>query len=161
MTSPRQFANPSRFSKRVPLAVLALVGCVLSARLGMYQLGLAAVPPDPFFTGTATVLGSAFSHALPIPDAALGSAAYAFEALLALAGGSMRWRCRPWLAIGYGAVALAMAMVGAGLVVTQATVEHAWCSLCLLSAAISFVIVGPAMAEGFASLRHRRVEAKV
>jgi hypothetical protein len=78
--------DPSRWSKRVPLALLALVGCAISTRLGAYQLGLASVPPDPFFTGTAGVLNASLSRALPVPDAVLGAGAYAAEVALTLVG---------------------------------------------------------------------------
>lgn len=146
-------ANPSRSSKRAILAWLALLGCAISAWLGAYQLGVAALPPDPFFDGTAAVLHSRVSAALPVPDAVLGAVAYAVELALTVLGGADRYRTRPWLVIAYGATAVSMALTSALLVVLQATVEHAWCTLCLASAALSFLIVGPAIAEAAAAVR--------
>jgi hypothetical protein len=45
------------------------------------------------------------------------------------------------------AVASAMALVGAGLVLLQATAIHAWCTLCLGSAAAS-IVAGATVCSG-------------
>ncbi len=130
---------PSRWSERVPIAAIASVGLLVSAYLAACQLGVLAGPWDPLF-GTASserVIHSALSRALPVPDAALGAAAYALEIVLDLAGGRERWRTHPWVVLAFGAVALGLALVGVALVAVQAFVVRAGCTLCLCSAAAS------------------------
>lgn len=147
--------NPSRGSKRVVLGALAALGLAVALRLAAFQLGFAPLPPEPFFgDGSRVVLTSALSRALPIPDAALGAIGYAVELLLTVVGGTDRWRSRSWLALLYAAVAAAMAVVAVLLAAWQALGLRAGCTLCLVSAMISLVIVGPALAEGRAALAH-------
>jgi uncharacterized membrane protein len=132
---------------RALIAVLALLGLVIAARLGAYQLGLLPLPWEPFFgDGPRLVLHSTLSRALPIPDAVLGAAAYAVELGLQL------HRSRRW-ALASGIVACAMAATGLALVLVQALAVHAFCTLCLASAAISWLILAPAVMEALAALR--------
>lgn len=51
-----------------------------------------------------------------------------------------------------------MALSSLALVLVQAFVVHAFCTLCLASAAISWVIVGPALAEALEVTRARHVD---
>jgi uncharacterized membrane protein len=84
---------------------------------------------------------------LPVPDAALGAAGYAFELCLALTllrrrpGG----RLNAWARVAYGAAAVGMALAGAFLVGVQALSLHAFCTLCLLSAALSWALMAVAL----------------
>jgi uncharacterized membrane protein len=139
--------EPSRWDRRLPVAFAAAAGLAISVYLAAYQLGAIAAPWDPVFgpASSARVLHSALSRALPLPDAALGAIAYAVELAADLAGGGERWRTHPWLVLAFGAVVAGLATVGASLVVVQAAVVRAGCTLCLCSALLS---IGIAIAVG-------------
>jgi uncharacterized membrane protein len=146
--------DPSRWAERLRLGAAAAVGCATAVYLAAVQIGAVAAPWDPLFGGSSSmrVLHSAFSRALPVPDAALGAAAYAVEIALTLAGGARRWHTRPRTVVASGAVAAALALGSIVLVALQVTVIRSGCLLCLFSAAISI---------GVASLAQREVRAAV
>lgn len=141
--------DPSRWAHRLAIAALAVAGAAIASYLAAFQLGLTHSVWDPLFgDGSRRVLHSAFSRALPVPDALVGAASYAVEVLLDLAGGGRgRWRRRPLLVLAFGAVVAGAAAVSLGLVVLQAAVFHAFCTLCLCSAGIAFLIAGLAAPE--------------
>jgi uncharacterized membrane protein len=134
--------SPSRWSERVPLAIIASVGLGISVYLSAYQLGLIAAPWDPIFGShsSAKVLHSFLSRALPLPDAAIGAVAYAAEIILDLGGGTDRWRAHPWLVLAFAAVAFGLGLGSIGLVVVQLAILHSACTLCLCSAAASITV---------------------
>lgn len=134
-------ANPSSWSHRLPVILLALVGCAVSAYLTLYQWHVTASVWDPLFgpASSEAVLTSAVSHALPLPDATLGALAYLVEAVVTSLGGTDRWRSMPWLVMVFGLVLAALALVSLALVLIQLLVVHALCLLCLSSAAISWL----------------------
>jgi NAD(P)-dependent dehydrogenase (short-subunit alcohol dehydrogenase family)/uncharacterized membrane protein len=129
--------------------VLALAGAAVAAYLTLFQVGVIHRAWDPVFgsASSAAVVDSPLSRVLPVPDAALGAAAYVVEALLVLAGPRDRWRAMPWLVLAFGVAAAGLLVAGLVLVLTQAFVVRAWCSLCLLSAAISLVMAASAWPE--------------
>jgi uncharacterized membrane protein len=138
------------------VAALALVGCAVSSYLALYQAGVVHTAWDPFFgRGSAEVLTSPLSRALPVPDAAFGAVAYAVEAVLELAGPHGRWRTRPWLVLAVGATAAGFAVASLGLVVSQPLLTGTWCTLCLTSAAVSFAVAALVREEVVATVRHR------
>ena len=49
-----------------------------------------------------------------------------------------------------------LGLVSVLLVIAQPAVLHAWCTLCLFSALISLIMIGPAMDEVLASLQFLR-----
>jgi uncharacterized membrane protein len=129
--------SPSSWSHRLPVIVLALVGCGIATYLALYQLHLTTGVWDP-------LLGSASSEkvltwARPVPDAAFGAVAYVVEAVVTAVGGTDRWRTNPRLVLLFGLVLAGLALTSLGLILIQILAVHALCSLCLLSAAISFV----------------------
>ncbi len=142
--------DPSRWSERLAVAALAAAGLAISIYLAAYQLGAVAAPWDPVFgpASSARVLHSALSRALPIPDAALGAIAYAVELAADLAGGSDRWRRRPWLVLVFGAISAGLALVGVALLVVQAAVVRAGCALCACSALLSIAVAFTVAAGG-------------
>jgi len=99
------------------------------------------------------VLTSSLSRALPVPDAVIGAIAYAAEAVLLLIGGPTRARTAPWIVIAYGALATAMAATAVALVLSQAFVVHAWCTLCLGSALVSWLVFALALREAVPAIR--------
>ncbi len=146
--------DPSAWRARLPTAILAALGCTIACRLAAYQLGWTGPVWEPFFgSGTERILTSSFSRSLPIPDAALGAIAYAAELVLDLAGGRERWRRLPGVVLLLGLAAAGMCIGSLGLIVLQAFVYRAWCTLCLSSALISLVIGWLVLEEVLAAWR--------
>ncbi len=146
--------NPSSWSERLWLIVVALLGGALSAYLALYQWGLAPFVWEPFFdSGSERVLHSELSRLLPIPDAALGALAFGVDAVTGAIGGTSRWRTMPWMVVLFGLAVGPLGAISVLLVIAQAVWIQAWCTLCLVSAVISIILVGPAMDEVLASLQ--------
>jgi uncharacterized membrane protein len=154
---PSAAASPSAWSHRLPVAVLAVFGCVIAAYLSLYQWHLNSSVWDPLFGSHSSeaVLTSALSRSLPVPDATLGASAYALEFVLTVLGGSQRWRERPWLVLLFGVALVGLAGTSLVLVLAQVVLVHALCSLCLSSAMISFVNLYLGRSEVYATLRRR------
>ena len=149
--------NPSAWSERWPIVGLALVGFAIASYLTAYQLRLISTVWEPFFgQGSVVILNSAVSRLLPVPDAALGAFGYLLDAVTGAIGGRSRWRTRPWLVILFGLAVGPLGAVSITLVILQPVLFGAWCSLCLASAAISLLMIGPAMDELLASLQYVR-----
>lgn len=137
---------------RVQVAVLAAIGFCVASYLAAYQAGFFREVWEPFFgDGSTRVLHSFVSTLLPVPDAGLGAIGYAVEFVMTVAGTAQRWRSHPKLVLGYGLIVAGMGMAGLTLVAMQAFVLHAFCTLCLVSAIISIVIVFLARDEVLAS----------
>ena len=153
--------NPSAWSQRIPIAVLAFFGFAISVYLALFEWGLIASVWDPVFgDGTEQVLASDVAHRLHrwfgIPDAAMGAVAYLGDAVLGLAGSTRRWQYRPWMVILFGLDVIPLGAVSAVLVLMQSTVVGHWCFLCLCSAAISIILIVYAYDEVWASLVYLR-----
>lgn len=146
--------NPSSWSERLWLILVALLGGALSAYLALYQWGLVPFVWEPFFdSGSERVLHSELSRLLPVPDAALGTLAFGLDALTGAIGGTSRWRTMPWMVVLFGLAVGPLGVVSVLLVIAQAVWIQAWCTLCLVSAVISIILIGPAMDEVLASLQ--------
>jgi uncharacterized membrane protein len=149
--------NPSSWSERLWLVAVAGMGFLLSGYLALYQWGVIAHVWKPFFGNESQkVLHSFLSKVLPIPDAALGALAYAFDGVTGVIGGRDRWRSMPWMVIVFGLAVGPLGFVSVFLVIAQPVLLDAWWSLCLFSALISLVMIGPAMDEVLASLQFLR-----
>ena len=154
--------NPSAWSQRLPIAALALVGCGVATYLALYQWRIVPEVWEPFFgEGSRVILNSGISRVLPIPDAALGALSYLLDAITGVIGGRDRWRTMPWIVVLFGLLIGPLGAVSLMLVIFQPVLYGAWCTLCLASAAISLLMIGPAMDELLASLQvlrraHRR-----
>lgn len=151
--------NPSAWSQRVPICLLAFVGCLISSYLALYQWGLVDSVWDPIFgKGTERVLKSdaakSMDRLLHVPDGAFGAWAYLSEAIFGLVGSTRRWQFRPWMVVLFGIDVIPLGLVSAALVVTQGFVIGEWCFLCLVTAAISLTLVVLAYDEVWASLRY-------
>ncbi len=147
-TPPSFDDNPTAWPRRMLLAVLALAGLCVSVYLTLFQIEVISGVWDPFFRSrkVLTFLG--------IPDAALGALAYATEIVLLSIGGRERWRTMPWTVLALGVVILSGAIVSVLLILMQAFLVGAWCTLCLASAAISLAIFGLGYDEPLAGLRY-------
>ncbi len=148
--------NPSSWSQRVPIVVLALIAGAIASYLALFQWGLISEIWDPLSGhGSETVLASGPSHTmrrwLGVPDAALGAFAYLGDAVLGIAGSTRRWQYRPWLVILFGVDVVLLGIVSVVLVLLQATVVGSWCTLCLVTAVISVLLIVLAYDEVWAT----------
>lgn len=132
-----------------------MVGALISGYLALYQLEVISTVWEPFFgDGSETILNSSVSHILPIPDAALGMLGYLADAVAGVIGRKERWRTMPWIVVLFGLAVGPLGLVSITLVILQPVMFDAWCTLCLASAAISLLMIGPAMDEVLASLQY-------
>ena len=152
--------NPSDWSQRLPIVALALAGFGIATYLALYQWGASARVWEPFFgDGSRVILNSSVSHLLPVPDAALGAFGYLLDAVTGTIGGRRRWRTMPWMVIVFGLAVGPLGAVSLLLVIFQPVLFDAWCTLCLASAVISLLMIGPAMDEFLASLQYLKAES--
>src|SRR5687767_11350929 len=147
--------NPSRWSQRLYLIALGAVGFFLAGYLSLYQFRLIPSVWEPFFgRGSEVILNSPLSRVLPIPDAALGALGYLIDAVTGAIGGRSRWKTMPWMVLLFGIFVGPLGAVSVALVIAQPVAYGAWCTICLVTAAISVALIGPSMDEVLASLQH-------
>lgn len=151
--------NPSSWSYRIKVAILAAIGAVLAAYMSLYQLHLTASVWDPVFGGgTEQVLTSELSQTIyrifHVPAALLGALAYSTAILFTLAGSTRRWQYRPWLVALFGLNALALACAGVAIVLAQGLVVKSWCFLCLVATLIALLVAVLSAQEVYASLHY-------
>jgi hypothetical protein len=150
-------SNPSAWGQRLPIVALALIGFAVATYLAMFQWGLVTTVWEPWFgEGSRMILTSGVSRLLPVPDAALGALGYLVDAVTGLVGGRARWRTMPWIVVLFGVAVGPLGAVSIGLVILQPVLYDAWCTLCLASALVSVLMIGPALDEVLASLQHLR-----
>ena len=121
------------------IAVLSLVGRLVSAYLSMYKLGyLGAIQCGT--GGCETVQSSRYAYFVGMPVAIWGLGAYGALLALALAGVQPQWASSTRL----GWAILALATVGvvfsAYLTYLEAAVIRAWCRWCVVSALLITLI---------------------
>ena len=151
--------NPATWSQRLPIVIAATIGFLIASYLTLYQLRIIKDVWEPFFgQGSRIILNSKISTLLPIPDAALGALGYLADAAAGVIGGKHRWRTMPWIVILFGIAVGPLGGVSILLVILQPVLFYNWCALCLASAFISVIMVGPAMDEVLASLQHLKRE---
>lgn len=153
--------NPSAWSQRVPICILAGAAFVIAVYLALYQWRVVDSVWDPLFGAqSAQVLDSRPSEVMRgwigIPDAALGALAYLGDVVFGLAGSTRRWQYRPWLVVVFGIDVIPLGIVSAALVVVQGAVIGKWCSLCIATAVISLLLVVLAFDEVWSSLSYLR-----
>lgn len=147
--------NPSTIKQRLPIVILALVGFAIASYLSLFQLDILSDVWEPFFGGDSRkILNSYISHVLPVPDAALGAAGYLLDAVTGVIGGRARWRTMPWMVVVFGVAVGPLGGISVMLVIFQPILFDAWCTLCLATAVISVLMIGPAMDEVLASLQY-------
>lgn len=149
--------NPSKWSQRIIICLVATPAAVIAIYMGLYQWRLIDGVWDPIFgEQTLRVLDSEVSHRMQrwflIPDAIFGAVAYLGDMIFALAGSTRRWQYRPWLVMIFGLDVIPLGIVSAVLVVLQGAVVGSWCFLCLITAAISLILVWLAYDEVWSCL---------
>ena len=136
-----------------------MVGFGIATYLALYQYRVVGAVWEPFFgDGSRTILNSPVSHALPVSDAALGAFGYLLDVIAGLIGGKKRWMTSPWIVILFGIAVGPLGATSLLLVILQPVLYNSWCTLCLASAAISILIMGPALDEVLASLQFLKRE---
>jgi hypothetical protein len=157
VTPPGWTTNPSAWRQRLPIVLLAILGFAIAAYLAAFQLGLIDRVWEPLFgEGSRVILTSGVSRVLPIPDGALGALSYLADAVTGLIGGRRRWQTMPWIVVLFGLAVGPLGAVSVLLVILQPTLYGAWCTLCLASALVSVLMIGPALDEVLASLQALR-----
>ncbi|MFI4875851.1 MAG: vitamin K epoxide reductase family protein [Blastopirellula sp. JB062] len=151
--------NPSAWSQRLPICILAFLAFLIATHMGMYQWRILDEVWDPVFGDQSKkVLDSEVAKTMHlwfgIPDAILGAVAYLGDAIFGLAGSTRRWQYRPWMVILFGIDVIPLGLVSAILVVLQATIVGNWCFLCLVTAVISLILVVMAFDEVRVSLTY-------
>ena len=140
--------NPTNWPKRLGLAALAFAGFSIALYLSLFQLGFLGSVWDPFFDSPAVL------DYLGWPDAIPGVLGYGGEVLLSLVGDKNRWRTAPWTVIAFGLVIFPAAGISVVLMIVQPLAAGSWCTLCLASAFLSFVICGWGADEVLSTLQH-------
>lgn len=153
--------NPSSWSQRLPIVVLALGGVFVAGWLALYQQEITDTVWEPFFPGGTEeiVRNSGFSQffeRFPVGDAALGAIGYLMDAVTGVIGGTKRWRTMPWIVVIFGVFVGPFGVLSIMLVVMQPVLYSAFCTLCLISAVISLAMIGPAVDEVLASMQYLR-----
>ncbi len=138
--------NPSKWSQRIAISLIATVPFFIAVYMGLFQWGLISQVWDPIFgQGSENVLSSDVSHKMSswitIPDSILGALAYLGDIIFAMAGSTRRWQYRPWLVVLFGIDVIPLGIVSAVLVILQGAVVGYWCFLCLVTAVFSLVLV--------------------
>ncbi len=149
--------NPSSWAQRLPILALATLGWFMARYMAAYQLGYLDNIWDPFFgDGTMLVITSAVSKAFPVSDAGLGAAAYTMEALMAVKGGTRRWRTEPWLVVCFGILVVPLGFTSILLVIFQPLLVGHWCGWCLLTAICGLLMIAFTIDEVVAVCRYLR-----
>ena len=154
--------NPSSWSQRWPIIGLAILGVAVAGYLSLYQIGWLKTVWEPFFgAGSRRILTSWVSELLhPVPDAGVGAVSYLVDAIAGVIGGRRRWQTMPWMVILFGLAVGPLGVVSVVLVILQPVLFDSWCTLCLVSGAISVLMIGPAMDEVLASLQYLKRESR-
>jgi uncharacterized membrane protein len=147
--------NPSKWGQRIPLIVIAIIGFLIALYLGLFQVNVIQTVWEPFFgDGSERVLTSSISEAFPVPDALLGAFGYLLDVVTGVIGKKTRWRTMPWIVILFGIAVGPLGLVSVVLVILQPLLVGAWCTLCIVTAILSIVMIGPAIDEFLASMQY-------
>jgi nucleoside-diphosphate-sugar epimerase len=160
--------NPSTWTQRLPIILLAVVGLYVSRYLAAYQLGHVEHVYEPFFegspsdpkNGTEEIITSWVSEAWPVSDAAVGGYTYALEILTGAVGSRVRWRTMPWLVVLFGLMIAPLGVVSVFFIIIQPILLGTWSTLALLGAAAMLVQIPYSLDELLASVQFIRRRAK-
>ena len=168
-TPPGWSYNPSTWTQRIPIIMLALVGVYIARYLTAYQLEQIDNVWEPFFEGSATdprngteeIITSSISKAWPVPDAAVGGYTYVLEILTGIIGSRRRWRTMPWLVILFGMMIAPLGITSIFFIIIQPIAIGTWSTIALIGAAAVLIQIPYSLDELLASLQfiRRRVKA--
>jgi len=155
-TPPGWSYNPSAWRERWLLLALATLGLLAALYTALSQLGVVGAMVDPFFGSASSfaVTHSEIARLLPVPDGVLGVVGYCCDFVFGAIGGERRWRTRPWVVLLFALVILALGVVSLALTILQGAAIGSWCTVCLISAAVSTLILGLGIGEALASLQY-------
>ena len=167
-TPPGWSYNPSSWTQRLPIILLALVGLQVSRYLAAYQLGHVDGVWEPFFAGSAAdprngteeIITSYVSEAWPVSDAAVGGYTYALEILTGIVGSRARWRTMPWLVVLFGLMIAPLGITSIFFIVIQPILLGTWSTLALVAAAAMLIQIPYSLDELLATLQFMRRRAK-
>lgn len=156
--------NPSAWTQRLPIILLALVGLQVSRYLAAYQLGHVDGVWEPFFAGslqdprngTEEIITSHVSEAWPVSDAAVGGYTYILEILTGIVGSRMRWRTMPWLVLLFGLMIAPLGVTSIFFIIIQPILIGTWSTLALLAAAAMLIQIPYSLDELLATLQFMR-----
>ena len=160
--------NPSEWTQRLPIIVLAIIGLYVSRYLAAYQLGYIPSVWDPFFAGSPTdpqngteeIITSWVSKAWPVSDAAVGGYTYVLEILTGLVGARMRWRTMPWLVVLFGLMIAPLGITSIFFIIIQPVVIGTWSIIALIGAAAVLVQIPYSLDELLATCQFLRRRAQ-
>lgn len=100
------------------------------------------------------------SHSLFISDAGMGTMAYTFEFLMGFMGSPSRWRTMPWMVAFFGILVIPLGLVHIFLVISQPLIVGAWCTFCIVAAAIMLPMIPLEVDEVIAMGQHMKQATK-
>ena len=156
--------SPSSFTQRIPIVALAFVGLFVSRYLAAYQMGHVDGLWDPFFgpgeaavaNGSEAVVTSWVSKGFPIADAGLGAFAYALDILAGSIGDRRRWRTMPWMVFLFGLLIIPLGVVSVSFIIIQPPLIGALCTLCIIQAAVTVILIPYSVDEVLATIQYLR-----
>ena len=161
--------NPSEWTQRLPIIVLAIVGLYVSRYLAAYQLGYIPGVWDPFFAaaspldprnGTEDIITSWVSKAWPVSDAAVGGYTYVLEILTGIVGSKLRWRTMPWLVVLFGLMIAPLGITSIFFIILQPVVIGTWSIVALIGALAVLIQIPYSLDELLATLQFLRRRAQ-
>ena len=160
--------NPSDWTQRLPIIVLAILGLYVSRYLAAYQLGYIPDVWDPYFAGspvdpqngTEEIITSWVSKAWPVSDAAVGGYTYLLEILTGIVGSRMRWRTMPWLVALFGLMIAPLGITSIFFIIIQPVVIGTWSIIALIGAIAVLVQIPYSLDELLATLQFLRRRAQ-
>jgi nucleoside-diphosphate-sugar epimerase/uncharacterized membrane protein len=154
--------SPSSFSQRIPIITLAFVSLFVSRYLAAYQMGHTDSLWESFFgagdapvmNGSEAVVTSWVSKGFPIADAGLGAFAYALDILAGTIGDRRRWRTMPWMVFLFGLLIIPLGIVSVSFIIIQPPLIGALCTLCILQAVVTVILIPYSLDEVLASAQY-------
>lgn len=131
---------------RMAIAVLALVGAMISLYMVLFHLGYVGTLTCGLGGGCSTVQASRWAEIAGIPVAAVGLGGYLLilaTSLCALSVERLQWLCAALL-VALSSIAL---LFSAYLTALEAFVIHAWCQWCVISALLVVAIFGLSLVQ--------------
>jgi uncharacterized membrane protein len=129
------------------IALLALVGVMISAYMTAYKFGMIGAIACGAGGGCATVQDSPWAVFLGVPVPIIGLVGYGILFITALVGLQARFEADRRIALLLIAAAVIGAAFSAYLTWLEAVVIHAWCRWCIVSAILAVLILLFALPE--------------